>query len=253
MGRPVFYRQRNRNQVAPTATPPFQPQLSGQCRWPQHGAQLGTERVLPGEMVIEHEGKTLRIPLLATHWSERLAEGMSPIMVRRHLEHEQLAALQALDPAVTLDMLWRWTDQKELVGRRGSKQQSILPRQVVWLVYGTRRGKRGSPRLLVPVILTLLTPQQQAQDLLDRGQLKALKVRQIERITGQTLTHKAIVVEMALSGMSTQQIARRIYHTPEAVDNYLRLFDRVLFKTLPYQGGLMDYLTNRGVDLEEVS
>jgi hypothetical protein len=42
---------------------------------------------------------------------------------------------------------------------------------------------------------------------------------------GRTLTHKTIVIEMALSGMSTQQIARRIFHTPEAVDQYLRLFD----------------------------
>lgn len=45
---------------------------------------------------------------------------------------------------------------------------------------------------------------------------------------GRTLTHKTLVVEMALQGLTTQEIARRIYHTPEAVDNYLRLFDRVL-------------------------
>lgn len=45
---------------------------------------------------------------------------------------------------------------------------------------------------------------------------------------GRTLTHKTLVVEMALDGLTTQEIARRIYHTPEAVDNYLRLFDRVL-------------------------
>ncbi|MDH7577318.1 MAG: DUF1670 domain-containing protein [Bacillota bacterium] len=45
---------------------------------------------------------------------------------------------------------------------------------------------------------------------------------------GRTLTHKTIVVELALQGLTTQEIARRIYHTPEAVDNYLRIFDRVL-------------------------
>lgn len=45
---------------------------------------------------------------------------------------------------------------------------------------------------------------------------------------GRTLTHKAIVVELSLSGLTTHEIARRIYHTPEAVDSYLRLFDRVL-------------------------
>ncbi|MGB9661868.1 MAG: DUF1670 domain-containing protein [Moorellaceae bacterium] len=36
------------------------------------------------------------------------------------------------------------------------------------------------------------------------------------------------MVEMSLSGLTTQEIAQRIYHTPEAVENYLKLFDRVL-------------------------
>ena len=40
--------------------------------------------------------------------------------------------------------------------------------------------------------------------------------------------HKTIVVEVSLAGMSTQEIARRIYHSPEAVDQYLRAFDRLL-------------------------
>ena len=364
-----------------------------------HEAQQGTRRVLPGEMVVEHEGKVQVIPLLSPQWSQRLAAGLSPTAVRRHLEHEQLALLLGQDPAVTLDVLWRWTDQKELVRRRGGQRESILPAepldsdrleviprrpadmalpepvlapvveglgqdygckpalaramveraaqvrqwccprvaelrpgQVVWLAYGTRRGKRGSPRLLVPVVLTLLAPEEQPESLLHRGQLKALKVRQVERITaeawrqdgvltmldlewllnvnaalirellnayqeqfgvllptagtvldmGRTLTHKTIVVEMALSGMNTQQIARRIYHTPEAVDHYLRLFDRVLTlryyrvpprtmsrvtghslalieehlaladKHFPTREILGEYLTNRGVELEEV-
>ena len=98
---------------------------------------------------------------------------------------------------------------------------------------------------------------------------------------GRTLTHKTIVVEMSLEGLSTQQIARRIFHTPEAVDNYLRLFDRVLViryfrmpphlmrqvtghslalinehlalveKHFPSEKELVDYLTNRGVELEK--
>ncbi len=98
---------------------------------------------------------------------------------------------------------------------------------------------------------------------------------------GRTLTHKTIVVEMALSGMSTQQIARRIFHTPEAVDQYLRLFDRVLVlryfglppklmrqvtghtlalieehlalaeRHFPTNNALVEYLANRGVELEK--
>ncbi len=45
---------------------------------------------------------------------------------------------------------------------------------------------------------------------------------------GSKLTHKAIVVEMALQGLSTQQITGRLYRTLEAVDQCLRTFDRVL-------------------------
>jgi len=97
---------------------------------------------------------------------------------------------------------------------------------------------------------------------------------------GRTLTHKALVVEMALEGLTTQEIARRIYHTPEAVDNYLRLFDRVLLlcyyhvprsammritghsaglleehlalvqKHFPNEESLVSYITNRGIKLE---
>ncbi|HAI20781.1 MAG TPA: hypothetical protein DCM14_02570 [Clostridiales bacterium UBA8153] len=133
---------------------------------------------------------------------------------------------------------------------------------MAWLVYGTRRGSRGSPRLLVSVVLTLLAPEDLDLPLINRGDLKTLKVRQLERITteawrqdgvltmldlewlpgvndalvrellglhqeqfgvllptagtvlglGSTLTHKTIVVETALQGLGTQQIARRIYH-----------------------------------------
>lgn len=100
---------------------------------------------------------------------------------------------------------------------------------------------------------------------------------------GRTLTHKTIVVELALEGMSTKEIARRIFHTPEAVDQYLRLFERVLLlryyglppkvmqqvtghspallgehlalaeKHFPDKEALVGYLTNRGIDLEELA
>lgn len=100
---------------------------------------------------------------------------------------------------------------------------------------------------------------------------------------GRTLTHKAFVVEMALQGLTTQEIARRIYHTPETVDNYLRLFDRVLLlryyrvpvsammritghsaglleehlalveKHFPDEESLVSYINNRGIKLEKSS
>jgi len=364
-----------------------------------HEARTGTEHVVPGEMVIERNGKPFPIPLLSAQWSRKLADGFPVATARRHLEHEQLDRLLAVEPELTLDALWRWTDQKELAVRRRGSTESVLPDQplddetlsviprrpgdvalpesvvapvvdglvedyaakpaqararvelaagirdwccpelrqlqpgqVVWLVYGTRRGRRGSPRLLVPVVLTLLAPEDLDVPLVNRGDLKALKVRQLERITaeawkqdgvltmldlewllgvngalvrellglyqdqfgvllptagtvldmGRTLTHKTIVVDMALQGLSTQQIARRIYHTPEAVDQYLRAFDRVLMlkyyrvpskamcrvtghspqlieehlaladKHFPTEEALTGYLANRGVDLEVV-
>ena len=98
---------------------------------------------------------------------------------------------------------------------------------------------------------------------------------------GRTLTDETVVVEMSLSGMSTQEIARRIYHSPEAVDQYLKTFDRLLVlrhfglpkklmvqvtghslslieehlaiadKHFPTTEALTQYLTSRGVDLEE--
>jgi hypothetical protein len=362
----------------------------------KHETETGTSRLIPGELLLELEGERLSIPLLSPEWGQRLADGCKVAAARRHLEYEQLQACLAVDESLSLDQLWRWTDQKELVGRRGGKEflpaepldveslkasprplddvtlpdtlldpitgylaqdygckpalaramaeraaqirqwccpriSELNPGQLVWLVYSTRRVKRGQGRLLAPVILTLLTAEEQGWQLASRGDLKLLKVRQIERITaeawqqdgvltmldlewllnvngaflrqlltayqerfgvllptagtvldmGRTLTHKTIVVEMALEGLSTQQIARRIFHTPEAVDNYLRLFDRVLVlrffgmpphlmrqvtghslalinehlalakKHFPSEKDLVDYLTNRGVELEK--
>ncbi|MEW6048584.1 MAG: DUF1670 domain-containing protein, partial [Bacillota bacterium] len=155
-------------------------------------------------------------------------------------------------------------------------QDELEPGQLVWLCRSTRRTRGLDPRAMVPAVLTLITPQEAEGPMSTRNDLKALKMRQIERITaeawrqdavlttldlewllgipptmirelleayqaefgivlptagtvldmGRTLTHKALVVELALSGLSTAQISRRIYHTPEAVDAYLRVFDR---------------------------
>ncbi|MGE5593145.1 MAG: DUF1670 domain-containing protein [Betaproteobacteria bacterium] len=96
------------------------------------------------------------------------------------------------------------------------------------------------------------------------------------------MDHKTIVVEMSLAGMSTQGIARRIYHLPDEVDQFLRAFDRFLVlrhlglpkklmvqvtshslslveeylaiadKHFPTVEALTEYLTSRGVRLEEV-
>lgn len=213
------------------------------------------------------------------------------------------------------------------------RMEELDPGQLVWLAHGTRKSRRTDPRLFQPVVLTLLTPEEQHWPLNTTADLKRLKIRQIERITaeawrqdgvlttldlewllgispslirqlleayherfgvllptagtvldmGRTLTHKALVVEMALEGLTTQEIARRIYHTPEAVDNYLRLFDRVLLlryyhvpasammritghsqslleehlalveKHFPDEESLVSYIGKRGIKLEKSS
>lgn len=45
---------------------------------------------------------------------------------------------------------------------------------------------------------------------------------------GRTMTHKKIVIDMALSRMSTKEIGRRIYHIEEAVDSFIRTLIRIL-------------------------
>ena len=190
----------------------------------KHEATTDARRMQPGELLLEIEGVLLPIPLLSPQWSQRLANGFKVSAVRRHLEYEQLHACLELGEGFDLEQLWRWTDQKELVGKRGGKeflpaepldvetlgvsprpvddvtlpetllepviryltqeygckpalaramaeraaqvrqwccpkQKELKPGQAVWLVYSTRRSKRGQSRLLVPVMLTLLTPE----------------------------------------------------------------------------------------------
>lgn len=211
-------------------------------------------------------------------------------------------------------------------------EDELEPGQLVWLCRSTRRSRGLTPRAMVPAVLTLITPQEAEAPLRTRIDLKALKIRQIERITaeawrqdavlttldlewllsipptmirelleayqaefgivlptagtvldmGRTLTHKALVVELALSGLSTREISRRIYHTPEAVDAYLRVFDRAVMlsyfgvppsampritghspgllkehlelieKHLPTREAMASYLGQRGVRVEEL-
>ena len=99
---------------------------------------------------------------------------------------------------------------------------------------------------------------------------------------GRTLTHKKLVIEMALSGMTTKEIADRVYHSAIAVDAYLKTFDKLLIlryyrmpysaimrvighsrklieqhmaiaeKHFPTEEELVSYLEGRGVALEKI-
>ena len=44
---------------------------------------------------------------------------------------------------------------------------------------------------------------------------------------GSTLTHKRFAVELSLQGHNTSQIAKSLFHTEKAIDNYLTAFNKV--------------------------
>ena len=67
---------------------------------------------------------------------------------------------------------------------------------------------------------------------------------------GRCMTHKDIVIRLHLEGLFTAEIARRIYHTPEAVDAYLKVFHAVLILYLyDIPPELMSRVTGKGLDL----
>ena len=153
-------------------------------------------------------------------------------------------------------------------------RQTRKPGQMVWFAHGTRRAGRRDPKLLRPVVLTLVGMEEKDLNITHQGELKALRVGQIERKSteawqqdavltnidmewltglassmtrtlleacnqrfgiilptagtvldmGRTLPHKKLVVELSLQGRTTKEISRRINHTEQAVDAYLRSF-----------------------------
>ena len=70
------------------------------------------ERLKPGEMLIEHEGKPVKESLLSPKWARRLAEGLSVTAVRRHLTSNPCLA-EVFEDA-TIENLWRWLTRRSL-------------------------------------------------------------------------------------------------------------------------------------------
>lgn len=70
------------------------------ARWE---AEQGIRRLRPGECLVEWGGRPVALPLISAPWSQRLAQGLSVAVVQRHLEIEQLQALQQAAPDATLE------------------------------------------------------------------------------------------------------------------------------------------------------
>jgi len=59
---------------------------------------------------------------------------------------------------------------------------------------------------------------------------------------GRSMTHKDVIVNLHLAGYSVMEIARRSYHSPRAVDNYVGTFESVM---ILYLFGLPPHLMAR--------
>jgi len=67
---------------------------------------------------------------------------------------------------------------------------------------------------------------------------------------GNKMTHKALVVRLYLDGLTTTEIARKLYHSEVAVDNYIGTFDKVaLLHLYGVTRQHMRLVTGRGVRL----
>jgi Protein of unknown function (DUF1670) len=60
---------------------------------------------------------------------------------------------------------------------------------------------------------------------------------------GSYPTHKAAVIRLYVSGLTTPDIAARTYHSKEAVDNYIRGFERVRLLAANYAREELPLLT----------
>ena len=75
---------------------------------------------------------------------------------------------------------------RSIVGIRAwccPKLNELCPGQIVWFTYSIKKTRRIDPRLFVPVVPTLLTPEEQQLTMSHRGEFKTLRMRQIERMT----------------------------------------------------------------------
>lgn len=89
-------------------------------------AQEGPIRVKPGEMVVEHHGEALILPLLEARW---LGHEMGVLEARRHHEHDQYSRLVAKDPEATYGELWRLLGRTEQTRGRAPRDYDFLPEE----------------------------------------------------------------------------------------------------------------------------
>lgn len=84
-----------------------------------------------------------------------------------------------------------------------------------------------------------------------RGRGEFLPLRWYVADMGSFPTHKAAIIRLYLSGLTTPDIASRTYHSKEAVDRYIRGFERVRLLRRTYAREELPLLTGMSVNLIE--
>ncbi len=182
----------------------------------------------------------------------------------------------------------------------------LKPGQVVWFArsvdYKPRWGQT-TVDTLVPVVVTLYTPEELKTTTTSRQRFKFQEMKRLARITseaytqdavftqidlelmmkrssqyikkllelykeryqmwlptagtvldmGRCTTHKREAVELALEGVNTKTIARRLFHSEEAIDRYVGQYEKVVLLCRKYSAHPHDiaYLLNCSETLVE--
>ncbi|MGH7364256.1 MAG: DUF1670 domain-containing protein [Candidatus Methylomirabilales bacterium] len=84
-----------------------------------------------------------------------------------------------------------------------------------------------------------------------RGRGEFLPLRGYLMDMGSFPTHKAAIIRLYLDGMLTPDIARRTYHSKEAVDRYIRGFERVRLLASKFANEELPLLSGMGERLVE--
>jgi len=256
--------------------------------------------VEPGQLVVEHQGQKVVLPLLDTGLITRLQQDMGLGEVKRQLEYRQYRCLLENDPEATYGDLWRALGQPEESRRRSPRDYDYLPAEpldheqletrerrlqdlevvpapvkkkvlqtlvdhygckkgqaeamikaiaglrswccpevselksgeAVWLTYSTKKSRKKDPRMLIPVVLTVLSPDEQSMNISHRGDFKKLKLQQIERVTTQAWRQDGVLTNIDVEWM--------LGVSPTTIRELLESYQEKFGIILPTAGTVLD-------------
>jgi len=85
------------------------------------------QRVQPGEVLVSYRGENVTLPLLTPAGAANLVAGKRYAEFSRQMRQLALLRLQAIDPGVTMQDVYRLVAQRQLLPRRGAKGSRSFP------------------------------------------------------------------------------------------------------------------------------